>query len=338
MILILTNDGDEHADLVCSHLVSMSVPFVRIDPADFPQRLEITIGTDITGTLDIGSQDDLPVNTLDISSISAVWFRRPQDPIPDPSLSKDDAVFVQDEAKHVLNSVYRMLAAAKWLNTPTQISNAAYKPDQLAIAQALGLNVPRTLISNSPKRCREFYDSCDGAIIYKSLSGYMRPGIRGHAYEAIFTTIVSKNDFEGRLEAIRFSPCLFQEYVDKAYELRITIVGTTIFAAKIDSQKSEKSSIDWRRYDLHTTPYSSFQLPEDVSDKLMKLMQHYNLSFGCIDMIVTPEGDFYFVEINPNGQWYWVENLTELPIAREIALYLAMPWISANSPVALEAT
>jgi len=121
------------------------------------------------------------------------------------------------------------------------------------------------------------------------------------------------------------APILAQEYIEKKLELRITIVGQKMFTCAIHSQDSEQTRIDWRRYDFRNVKHLPYQLPEKIKQKLHKLMKIWNLSFGAIDMILTPEGKYVFLEINPNGQWLWIEQLTEMPISRVIAELLANP-------------
>jgi len=116
---------------------------------------------------------------------------------------------------------------------------------------------------------------------------------------------------------------LFQEYVSKSIELRITVVGDVFLAAAIHSQESKMSKIDWRRYDLDHTPHSPFELPSETKLKLRAFLDHFGLVFGAIDCVLRPDGEIVFLEVNPGGQWLWIEELTMLPIADSIAAYLA---------------
>jgi glutathione synthase/RimK-type ligase-like ATP-grasp enzyme len=101
-------------------------------------------------------------------------------------------------------------------------------------------------------------------------------------------------------------------------EIRATIVGNRVFAAEIHSQNSPKTRDDWRRYDFDNTPHLPHQLPLDMEQKCVDLVRHLNLNFGAIDLILTPQGEYVFLEINPNGQWGWIEELTGLPICAAI--------------------
>src|SRR5207249_3343457 len=106
------------------------------------------------------------------------------------------------------------------------------------------------------------------------------------------------------LEKYSLTPSIFQEYIEKEYELRITVVGEKVFAAKVDSQKQDETKIDWRK---HKTLFQQYSLPKEISDKCVELTQKLNLSFGAIDIIRNKEGQYTFLEINPNGQWAWLD-------------------------------
>ena len=115
---------------------------------------------------------------------------------------------------------------------------------------------------------------------------------------------------------------LFRSYIEKFLELRITIVGKKIFCCSIDSQKKESTKIDWRKLDLHDLKHEIYTLPENISQKLIKLIRKMNLIYSAIDMILTPQGDYVFLEVNPSGQYEWIEKMTGLEITKSIAEHL----------------
>jgi glutathione synthase/RimK-type ligase-like ATP-grasp enzyme len=134
----------------------------------------------------------------------------------------------------------------------------------------------------------------------------------------MYTHPVRRRDAAG-YQALRHAPLILQEYVPKEVELRITVVGERVFAAEIRSQASRVTQHDWRHYDNERATYAPSALPADVEQRCVRLVQALGLCFGAIDLIVTPEGEYVFLEINPNGQWAWVESLTGLPIADAVA-------------------
>src|SRR5262249_3569975 len=129
-----------------------------------------------------------------------------------------------------------------------------------------------------------------------------------------YTEVVSRRDV-GYAEAIRYCPLIFQAYVPKRVELRITVVGQQVFAAEIHSQQTNHTRHDWRHYDFHRTPYFAHPLPAEVQQCCLRLVERLGLCYGAIDMVLTPKGRYVFLEINPNGQYLWVEQETGLPIS-----------------------
>ena len=127
------------------------------------------------------------------------------------------------------------------------------------------------------------------------------------------------------VDACKTVPCVFQEYIPKDIEIRATVVGEQVFAAEIHSQTSQRTKHDWRRYDLENTLHKPHELPIEVRGACVGITRHYGLEFGAIDLILTPEKKYVFLEINPNGQWAWIEVLTGLPISDAIAQSLANP-------------
>jgi glutathione synthase/RimK-type ligase-like ATP-grasp enzyme len=111
---------------------------------------------------------------------------------------------------------------------------------------------------------------------------------------------------------------IFQAYVPKLVELRITVVGRRIFAAEIHSQRTNHTRCDWRRYDQGQTPHRPHELPRDLEQRCTALVERLCLRYGAIDMVLTPDGRYVFLEINPNGQYLWIEHETGLPISEAI--------------------
>ena len=128
------------------------------------------------------------------------------------------------------------------------------------------------------------------------------------------------------------SPSIFQPYVDKAYELRCVVMGERIFTAKLDSQAHECTRTDWRAGDVEDEQvrHEVFDLPEHVQAGLQRLMRSFGINFASIDMIVTPDGDFVFLDLNPNGQWLWLEEELGLPLVAGMADLLTTDYAPAE--------
>src|SRR5262245_54119509 len=184
---------------------------------------------------------------------------------------------------------------------------------QLALAAQCGLKVPPTLYTARLPVAREFADAHGGDIVYKPFRSFITEREPGPGESARIARLLTNRVATADLvewEGLVPTPGIFQPYVPKQMELRTTIVGRRLFTCAIHSQKSERSREDWRRYDIDNTPYTRHELPDEVAASLRHLMDRMGLVFGSADLIVTPEGEHVFLEVNPNGQFDFVAQLT----------------------------
>jgi glutathione synthase/RimK-type ligase-like ATP-grasp enzyme len=198
-----------------------------------------------------------------------------------------------------------------------KIRRAENKQLQLKLAHELGLKIPKTLITNSPVPVRSFFPYCSNGIITKMQAAF---AIYENGVEnVVFTNSLGEEILE-ELDGIEYCPMTFQENIPKKLELRITIVGDKVFAASIDSQRSELARHDWRKQGLEMiNDWEEFSLPDDISKKLLRLMDNLRLNYGAIDMILTPGDELYFLEVNPVGEFFWLERKPGFPVSDAIA-------------------
>jgi glutathione synthase/RimK-type ligase-like ATP-grasp enzyme len=133
---------------------------------------------------------------------------------------------------------------------------------------------------------------------------------------------------------VALSPSIFQPYIEKAYELRCVVMGEKIFTAKLNSQAHEGTRLDWRAGDVQDAQveHEVYDLPERVEAGLHRLMRSFGINFASIDMIVTPDGEFVFLDLNPNGQWLWLEEELGLPLVAGMADLLTSEYSPAPQP------
>jgi len=318
-ILILNRYGDEHVSLVTKGLSSAGAPYFWFDPADFPSKAEVTLQYDRSGpiqrTLRWRGRD------VELSSIRVIWDRQPAEPLPssevtDPSLQ----AWVKHESRVFLAGLWDSLDCWWVPGKPGDVRSAYEKMYQLTVASQIGFRIPRTRIGNRPQDLTETYAEYDGHLVSKSIAQHLVKR-NGENFLA-FTHVIRRRDAVN-YRSIRYAPLILQEYVPKELELRITVVGSRVFAAEIHSQATRSTRDDWRHYDLNRTPYLPHRLPARVEGLCTEFVRALGLCFGAIDMILTPEGEYVFLEINPNGQWGWIQSLTGLPIGQAIAELLA---------------
>lgn len=311
-ILMVSTQLDPHVDIIANKLNERNIPFVRFNTEEFPLKVSASI------LFDKDNQDqtlNFPNNRKIVGSeVRGIWYRRPaQFQFPE-EFSPAIHIFAQQESKATIMGLWEILNCV-WINHPESNRRAELKIKQLKVANEVGLEIPKTLITNNPEDVEKFFrKTCSKGVIIKRLGGGIM--LDGNQGSAIYTSMVTEEHMEN-IDKVKYTPALFQEYVEKDLELRITVVGNKVFTAEIHSQRSERAKIDWRKDTLNLV-HRVHQLPLDLEQKLIVFVQKLGLNFGAIDMILTPKGKYVFLEINPNGQWGWIEDLTGLPISESI--------------------
>jgi ATP-grasp ribosomal peptide maturase len=311
-VLVLTRALDATADLVISELSERGVPVVRFDPGDFPQQL--TLGAYIgpeTGPW-VGALRSQH-RGLTLEQIRAVYYRRPSPFRIHPGMTDHHAAWARAEAR----AGFRGLLASRhcrWVNHPSANAHAELAPVALATASESGLDVPPTLITNDPVGAREFVSSLPGrTAAYKALGPGGPTSLDGNAH-ALWTTQVRADEIT---DAVRLTAHQFQQWIPKAYEVRVTAVEYRMFAAEIHAG-SDAARIDFRTDYDHLT-YRPCHVPETVAAGLRELLDTLRLSYAACDFLVSEEdGRWYLVDVNPNGQWGFIPEL-RAPITHALA-------------------
>ena len=211
-----------------------------------------------------------------------------------------------------------MAITGKVMSHPSSVWQAEFKPYQLAIAASLGFTVPKTLVTNSPDEIRAFYDEGRALIVKPVRSGYFESG----GEPRVIYTSRFLDEHLSNLEAARFAPSIYQEFVPKSLDIRVTYVGGRCFTAAIHSQSDEAATVDWRRTVDESLPHSRHELPRVIEDYICRYMRSLGLQFGALDFALTADGVYYFLEVNPNGQWLWIDQLLDMGITDAVADWL----------------
>ncbi|MET7362669.1 ATP-grasp ribosomal peptide maturase [Streptomyces sp. NPDC005562] len=304
-VLVATEADDITADMVITEINRLDVPVVRFNPADIGGDLAVSARFGTCPAPVVG-QVRTPSRIADLTQIRSVYWRRPEWP-SFPHLSPDDSRFAAAQVRYGLGGTLYALGGPLWVNHPLRIAAADYKPAQLALAQRLGFAVPPSLVTNDPDEAREFIRD-QGDAIYKTLrwTPYTRDGVPVTGW----ADPVNADEID---ESIRVTPHLFQARVDKVADLRVLIVGRHTFAVRIDSEL-----LDWRK-DYSALTYTVEYIPDWVDKALHAYLDRLELVSGSFDFAVDRAGDYWWLELNPNGQWGWLETETGLPMSAAFA-------------------
>jgi glutathione synthase/RimK-type ligase-like ATP-grasp enzyme len=319
MVLIVSTADDPHCDIVIRELDALGTPWCRFNTELFPERahLEIEVRRNqFTATI------QLPDKIINVADIRSVWYRRPEPPVISPVVTEPDARNVaQAETQSLLRQLWAAMHDKFWMSWPLNLRRSDQKLLQFRLASELGFALPETIITQDAETVRRFAAEVGTDLAVKTISGIVieKPVIR-----AVYTRKLSSAQLAD-LSSLALCPALFQNYVAKKSEIRVTVVHDTVFATEMETQVEEKSAIDWRRGSPLRVPHKAHQLPPEIERSCLALVQRLGLSFGAIDLIRTPTDEYVFLEINGNGNWAWCEGLTGAPIAKKIAQVLTNP-------------
>lgn len=311
--LLVTDEFEPTADQLVLALGALGVRVVRWNLDRFP------VGSSLSFSL-AGGESSMRLATgaasIDLEEVGSVWCRGFKATGFPGDLSQGDRQFAEVECQRAMDALLA-LGDATWVNHPEAFRRASSKPAQLAAASAIGLQIPRTLISNDPDAILAWIRESHAPVVYKTLSQFATL----EAGRSVFTTRVTE-ELLRNIDEIVLTPGIFQEEVPKSHELRVTVVGTRSFVGRINSQARPETGLDWRHrpFEIESEPA---RLPPDLESRVQELMRHFGLRYAALDFIVTPEGAHVFLEINPAGQYMWVEARTGMPITAELAKLLA---------------
>lgn len=310
MILVISNKDDLTTDFIVLDLKKNNIPFYRLNTEDLFNKININFDFNhkkyIIEDLILNKKFDL------IEDVSSVYYRRPILPNAlsfDSDISKKE--FLEKESYYILEGLYSILRNKFWISHPDFIRIAENKILQLQVAQELGFKIPLSLISN--KKEKQYCFANETTTIIKPI----KTGLVAQNEEYMSLIYSDEITSEVILENKSIFPAYLQEKIDKQFDLRITVVGEQVFPIAIS--KKDKNIVDWRKEDRNNLVYEKIDIPKNIKDMCINLLKKFNLNFGAIDMALTPNGEFVFFEINPNGQWAWLDKQLHLNIAGELS-------------------
>ena len=310
MILIVTNSADLHADLLVPLLAAKGCPHFRLNLDAFPRDYRIQ-QTFTAGGMQAAITHLPSGASVELGRVGATWVRKAGDFVfPSTDLAPQEQAYAEQETEQALLGLLYSLDCY-WMSHPLAVRGAQWKGEQLLRAQRMGFRVPASLVTNSPEQVRSFKAGIPGDLIFKSMSSPMLGAdlvADGERISAGIGTTIITDDMMDSLDAVSELACHFQEYIPKKYELRVTIIGARIFTAKIDSQADSRTAIDSRDMSA-PIKYAPYYLPDDLQRRCLQYIGSYGLNYAALDFIVTPDGEYVFLENNPGGQFWYIQQL-----------------------------
>ena len=301
MLLILTSEKDLTADFLIVALLERGVPYFRLNAEDLG-RAEFTFRLEKEF---VEKRISVSARSLDLSEVSAVWYRRLMQPAPAATLAPAERKFVFGEFRHAAIGMV-LNPDVLWVNPIDKVSVAEHKLYQLQIARKIGFKVPRTIVSQDASLLNDFLStSASGTICKPIFHGLFVDEADSYS---VYTRRIEE-PFRDNV-SVRVCPVLLQQEIPRAADVRATFIGERSFIVDI---KGAAGHVDWRDQSTPVT-YSVSSLGPETEARCLEMLRALGLVYGAFDFIRMPGGELVFLEVNPTGEWAWLENELGLPM------------------------
>lgn len=308
MVLIISEEADYSTNVVIDWLLFYNEKFVRINEED-------NLNVDFNGTDIVFKKDDC---SFSFNEIKSVWYRRGDLSLKFKEIGESQLdSFRRRELSKIKEFIHYKLSKIRNINNYYKVDyNKLIVSD---IAREIGFLAPTDLLYNNKLSLASDRECFDFRISTKSVSGnsmfqYQDFFLMG------FTALIEEHDEIGDY----FFPSFIQNYIQKKVELRVFYLNGVMWSMAIFSQDDSQTNIDFRNYNKkqpnRNTP---FKLPNYIQNKITELMNKLGLNCGSLDLILTDRNEFYFLEVNPVGQFGMVSNPCNYYLHKEIAKYLS---------------
>jgi glutathione synthase/RimK-type ligase-like ATP-grasp enzyme len=327
-VLLLSSKDDAHAGALAWALRRNGFHSLWSPSLRFGRGAKLSMLANTDGIEAHGAQ-------IDLSKFSAVWHRLPESPSAE-EFAQEDRDFVVKQWSFFQKNAFALASDfidALWVNRPAAAEAADNKWLQLRAAHAVGLRFPEAIASNDADEVRELLRRC-GKLVFKQFYSYVwQSRSTGDVHGSGVVLLDESSDLPDA--AIAVCPGIYQRYIDKAFDVRVTVIGNRMFAVRL-SKRAGGAYVDWRPHIRDDDMQIEFiTLPTTVETQLRALMTRLDLVVGCIDLVVDHDGNMFFLEVNQQGQFLFVEqSLPGVPLLRAMTSLL----MSGRSDYAIDAS
>jgi glutathione synthase/RimK-type ligase-like ATP-grasp enzyme len=307
MILLITRRDDLTADFLIDRLLTRGVRYLRFDVDHYLDDVCLSAEFDDQG---IRGEIITPQGSASFSDIRGIWYRRAMAPtLSNLNLSRSDRIFAERESRHFLEGAIGAIPA-RWVNPWPAVHLWERKLGQLPLAAACGFKIPRAVVSTDAHKLSDF--AAQNPVIVKSIGQGLH--LTESGAESIYTHS-APNERLADCDAARLCPTLVQERIAKIADVRLTVIGDHLFAARLDADLPD--GLDWRRPGTPVN-YSSIVVPDHIAGSVKTIMQRMGLRYGAFDFALLRDGSWIFLEVNPAGEFAWIEEKLGFPIRNSL--------------------
>jgi hypothetical protein len=254
-----------------------------------------------------------------------VWIRRPDQPAPNPKVSEADRKFAELEYRSFYHCIlYTLELLPVWVVNKYSASRFINnKSVQLHLARQCGLKVPKALMSNSPTGVKDFFDHNPNRAICKAFTPHVwqRESVGG---VAVTETFELTRDQLPEDEILTYAPGIYQDMVVKQFDIRMVLMGHRIYSYALHNPKK---ALDWRQdAGMGKIEVEIVPTPPEVEKGVLEFARRAGICFGSIDFAVDMDGKWWFLEINEQGQFLWLDQYNrDVKIQEKFCAFITAP-------------
>lgn len=286
------------------------VEIYRFNSEDYPASVRLDFDPAIPGDAELRNGR----KTIAVGRARGIWIRRPQWPTVSDHLSAGDARLVRQESIAAMGGLWRLMAD-RCVSSPDALTAARWKMPQLGRALKLGFRVPETLVTMDPGRARRFIAA--GPTVMKAVQELY---VADDPVPRVGTVGLAS---EGDADSVKVCPTLLQRAIRKLSDIRVTVIGNVPFAVRVLVPPG--APIDFRATNPSDCRFEVMSLEASLAEACVRVVSDIGLRFGAIDLAEDAAGNYWFLECNPNGQWGWLEDFTDVPITDRLVTELLAP-------------
>lgn len=307
MILIVTAEDDLHAVSICQRVQQLGYANCHIIEADRLAQRE-TLSFSLATATPFDWIEDIHQTRVAVSDADIIWLRRfrSQQRLRVPLSDEAAAQIVHNDCRGAIGGLLATKFDGRWISHPEASIRASDKIFQLTAAMKHGFRVPKTLVSQSADDIQRFFEECNGSIIVKSVVGVSEPFLRT-------IRLTSLDSFTS--EEFAASPAIYQEYIEGSQHLRLLSFGKHSLCGVIRTEE-----VDWRpNLNVEIQPW---EVPHELNERVSRTLGELGLEMGIVDIKIDAKGEHVWFEVNPQGQFLFLEPLTKINFIDEFAKFL----------------
>jgi len=307
-VLILTKKSDIESDLIGIQLLKNGICYIKINEEDIPLDFgtEFRIGSKKRVLLRLRNKEIIADN------IKVVLFRY-FDLKFLKYLTGIHQMYFEQQWYQLFNCLQTSLKC-QWINDPKNTFDAENRLYQLLVAQKIGFKIPDTSITNIPSLGIRFFNEHSKKIIAKVLHHHE---IIHKEYSYRFPTSAITAEYLSELNELTYAPVILQERIAISEEIRITVVNRKVFAIRIKTNKRGYS--DLHKVEERFLNFEKFKIEKNIEKMCINLNKEMGLLVSSIDLLMSSKGEMYFLEVNPVGDWNWLEKNVDVPITDSVS-------------------